>query len=330
MKYIFAAILFFLIGAFVQNSKTWADEKNSISDKASRPTISIQAKIEVAAGIPVRLKDLGNVDFIGPEQARQVLETVIFEALDDRRTKQIKSSEMIRILKDKVGEISDARWTYFIPDVVTVTAKKNLINESALRREIIWTLNEKCKDCSQIAIKDLKVPRVTSAEAMEGWQLETDQLNLAGSFLLPLQVILPAGRETLWVTGSIRAKKKGPIATRQILLGQRIVDADIRIDDIDVTFAKDGVPTREEIVGQALSKNISIGQPIYKSDIKKELAVQRGQVITAVLGNEVFEVTTQVTAEEQGYVGDVIKIKAQEGKKTLSGQITDKGVVKIK
>lgn len=329
MKYALSLLSLTVFAFFSVDLNSWAEVKSS-SASSQRPTISILSKVEVTAGMPVRLKDLGNVDFVSVEQAHQVLETVIFEAMDDAKIRQIKSMELIRLLKEKIGEISEQRWTYFIPEVVTISARKNALNEQALRREVLWALTEKCGDCSHIMIKDMKVPRVISKESLVDWQLDTDQLKLTGAFLLPLQVAFMAGRETYWLSGTVRAKKKGFVASRHIAQGQRITEQDLKQEDIDITFAKDGLPMKEEILGQMVMRNISVNQPIYRGDLKKELAVQRGQQITAVLGNDVFEVTTQVTAEEQGYIGDVIKIKAQEGKKTLSGQITEKGVVRIK
>jgi flagellar basal body P-ring formation protein FlgA len=297
-----------------------------------KPSLSIQSRSEVTAGLPIRLKDIGTVEYVMPEQAHQVLETVLFEPLEDQKTKQVRSSEVIRVLKDKMSELTELKdkWTYFIPETVVIVAKKNAISESALKREIIWSLQEKCRDCTQISVRDLKVPKISTKENMTDWLLETDQLKISNSFLIPMQAIFANSRETYWISGTMKAKKRGPVTLRQIPAGHRITEQDFKLDEVDITFAKDSLPTDKELIGQSLTRTISLGQPIFRGDLKKELAVLRGQQITAVLGNEIFEVSAQMQAEEQGYVGDIIKIKSQEGKKVFSGQITDKGVVRIK
>ncbi len=101
------------------------------------------------------------------------------------------------------------------------------------------------------------------------------------------------------------------------------------MEEVDITYAKDGLPKPEEIDGQLAARMLQLNQPIFKSDFKRELAINRGQIIRAVSGNESFEITSQAVAEEQGYVGDVIKIKNSESQKTLSGQIVERGVVKV-
>jgi flagella basal body P-ring formation protein FlgA len=119
------------------------------------------------------------------------------------------------------------------------------------------------------------------------------------------------------------------VTTRQLNPGEKITSRDFRMEEVDVTFAKDGVPKSSEVEGQLASRILSVNQPIFKSDYKKELAVTRGQLIRAISGNETFEVTSQAIAEEQGYVGDLIRIKNSESQKMLSGQIVEKGVVKV-
>ena len=50
------------------------------------------------------------------------------------------------------------------------------------------------------------------------------------------------------------------------------------MEQVDITFAKDGVARIEDLDGQLAAHLISVNQPIYKSDFKRELAVTRRPV----------------------------------------------------
>jgi flagella basal body P-ring formation protein FlgA len=65
------------------------------------------------------------------------------------------------------------------------------------------------------------------------------------------------------------------------------------------------------------------------SDLKREPAAHRGQVVRALVGDQDFEISINASAEENGFIGDLIKVKNLETQKMMSGIVIDKGVVKV-
>lgn len=298
--------------------------------KLPRPEISVLTYSEVNANRTVHLKDIANVNFVLPEQARKALALSIIDVVGENEKVEYKNSDIVKIIKDKIGEsseISDLRWTYFVPEKVTLVGRKNFISETALISELTLALQNNCHEC-KMTFRDLKIPKIREKQAYEMCTLETENLR-AGSFLIPINCHFNSEKKTYWITGTVRISKNGPIAIRQLNSGEKITNKDIRIDQVDLTYAKDAIPTYDEVLNQTVTRGILVNQPIFKGDLKKELAVTRGQIIRAISGNESFEVSSQVQAEEQGYIGDLIKIKNTETQRTISGQIVEKGVVKI-
>ncbi|GIL16691.1 MAG: hypothetical protein BroJett040_04420 [Oligoflexia bacterium] len=303
----------------------------NVQTLAQRPEISVINQAEVASQMPLRLKDIATVTFVEHQAKMAAFDLEILPAMRADQEITYKNSELIRILKTKINESSDLaqiNWTFFVPETLNIKAVKNYISSFAIQNDLLARLKSKCEECT-FQIKDLKLPVITEKVEMQKWQLDLEPLKLGGSFVLPLTAHFGGKKETFWVSGVIKVMKKSAVATRQLSPGVRVQDSDIQMSLVDITFSNDALASVDEIRGQQLARAISVHQPIYKSDIKRELAIQRGQVIKAIIGNEVFEVTSQATAEEGGFVGDLIKIKNTETQKILSGQIIERGVVRI-
>lgn len=97
----------------------------------------------------------------------------------------------------------------------------------------------------------------------------------------------------------------------------------------DVTFAKDGSLRMEDIQGQMAARSLPVGSTVWASDLKREPAAKKGQIVKALLGDDSFEISVNMMAEDSGFVGDLIKVKNLETQKVLSGLVTEKGVVKL-
>ncbi|MNT63290.1 flagellar basal body P-ring biosynthesis protein FlgA [compost metagenome] len=136
-------------------------------------------------------------------------------------------------------------------------------------------------------------------------------------------------RNVKWITGNIRVAKLTPVANRLISQGERLQSSDLRLEMIDVSFAKDAGIRMEDVQGKIAVRSIPVGSPVWVSDLKREPAALRGQMIRGLLGDESFEITVNIQAEESGFIGDTIKCKNLDTKKIVSGVVLEKGLVKI-
>lgn len=319
----------FLVGLVVISISILAGANAPVS--ASRPEISVVTTAEVASQIPVRLKDIASVGSIEISHQLALMDLEILPALRADQEVIYKNSDLVRILKTKINEqndLSQFNWIYFVPETLRLKATKNYVSGYAVQNELLAKLKMKCGDCV-FQIKELKIPQISDKNEMQKWQVDFDQLKAGGSFVVPLTAYFSGKKETYWVSGVIKVSKKAPVATRQLQPGVRLQEADFQVMMVDMTFANDSFASAEELKGQMLNRMVSVNQPIFRADIKREFAIQRGQLIKAIIGNEVFEVTGQATAEEGGYLGDSIKIKNTETQKTLTGQIIERGVVRV-
>ena len=296
--------------------------------QAERFEVRVAERSTVRVGEPVRLGTLMSGQIQDAELSIKVYNLVVFDAINSEEEKTFKNEELALMLRQKLSFQELQRLAIKIPELVRIRAQRNYLHAADLMREISDQAKALCTGC-MIEFDDLKIPELKIREEVLQTRLETQNLKAAGSFLLPLQVETSQGRNTYWVTGRISFYRQAPVAKRLIRAGERLSDADVEMKKVNVSFAKDGAPTVEELSGKIAARMIAMGQPLFMSDLRKEPAAQRGQIIKLLVGNDSFEVASSGTAEETGSIGDVIKVKSSDTQKMLSGVLIDKATVRV-
>lgn len=315
MRQIFAIVV---IGAAVISTAVFANSNN-------RNEISVSAQIEIAPNESILLSDiaiLNNAELGNLE---------IYPKMNEGESKNLSNLEISKQIKNAISESENfegLKYSLFVPSNVIIKTKSKTIPSVRIQNSISNELQARCGDC-RIVFKDIKIPTIHEKIVNSSCQLQTENLKSSASFLVPYVCATAQDSKTYWISGSVKFMKMAPVTQRQLTPGDRIMPKDLKMEEVDITYSKDGIPSMAEAEGQLAARYLPIHQPVYKSDLKRELAVMRGQLIKAVSGNETFEVSSQVLSEEQGYVGDMIKIKNSETQKILSGQIIEKGVVRV-
>lgn len=314
--------------------------------QSPRAEVSFYSDVNVTSQQPVKIKDVASISFFPVELEKEILETVLHPGVNANQTLDYTNSELTRLLRKNVmknPKLRKMQISYFVPEKVKLRGRESLISVINLKNEIVSAFRQKCQDCL-VTIKDLKLPKTAGSDPLQGvmpknswntWNLDTSDLKISNSFLLPLKLEGQAGAETLWISGQVRLEKLVPTALRRIAPGENIKDSDVRIEMMDIAMAKDAVASTKDLSQLVSAKYIQAHQPIFKSDLRKEYVVTRGQPVKAVLGSELFEVSGSMVAEESGGIGDTVKLKpatspkGMEAQKILVGEVVDKGVVKI-
>lgn len=303
-------ILFF----FLISSAAWA-----------RPEIEIQAQVQVSQRPHLRLSDMaslrgGNADLLLFLDEVVVREDARELALSDKMNAPEILSKIREAMKTRL-DIRKMNPSFKIPSQVQVSFSKEPIARQEVERKVLNFLYVKCTACDyKVSISKTPTPN------QKEWDLDFSQLSAKGGFLIPLQDGSPTNK---WISGSIRVSQLTPVTTRLILQGERIQSGDVRMALTDVTYARDSVVREEDVHGQVAARSLPLGTSIFTGDLKREPAAKRGQMVKAMLGDETFEISVNMQAEDNGFIGDMIKVRNLETKKILSGVVVEKGVVKL-
>lgn len=292
----------------------------------ARPEVSIPGSVEISQRELLRLGDIAVVSG-GTEELLSLIESVVLRE-DSRElllSQYLSSQEILTKVRTLIASREDLHRLnpiFKIPSQVKVSFSSTPISRQEVERKIHNTLKARCNACEyKISIQSTPVP------SENNWELDFTQFSPKGGFLLPLRDGNQA--QLKWISGTIRVSQLTPVATRLILQGERVQPADVHMALTDVTFARDGVLRLEDIQGQMVARSLPVGSPIWKTDLQREPAAKRGQIVKALLGAESFEISVNMQAEENGFLGDLIKVKNLDNKKILSGLIVEKGVVKL-
>lgn len=292
----------------------------------ARPEVSIPAEVEVSQREILRLSDVAIVSG-GNEALLSLLDSVVIRE-DSRElllSQYLNSQEILGRVRAALMATDTLRQenpAFKIPSKVKVSFSSTPISRKEVERKIQNVLKARCSNCEyKISIQSTPIP------SQKQWELDYSQLAAKGGFLVPLKE--GDQKQSKWISGTIRVSQLTPVATRLILQGERVQPQDVRMAMTDVTYSKDGVVRLEDIQGQIAARSLPVGSPIWTTDLKREPAAKKGQIVKALLGDESFEISVNMQAEDNGFVGDLIKVKNLESQKILSGLVVEKGVVKL-
>lgn len=306
-----------------------SDQMSSSEPSVQRPTISITRESTVTAGLPIRLKALGSAEFVSPAEARMALETIILDPMRADEVRVLKNAEVMSILRHRMPEVTSVRWTYFVPQTITLRAKASNVSELEVRNEIRLSLLEKCAECSRVSVSELRMPRIIPNSQIREYRLGTEALKLNPTFLLPLTVVDQASDRTYWVSGTAKVFRQTATLSRPLAMGARIQPEDLRNQEVDIARLREEPLGQDALVGNLLVRSLRSGSTISAQDIRREAVIRRGQSVRAILGEAGFEITAPGTAEDSGSIGDLIKIRTGDSKKTLTGRVISAGLVRI-
>jgi flagella basal body P-ring formation protein FlgA len=298
----------------------------------ARPEVLFPSEAEISNGPSARLIEVAELKDFSPEAFAQMSKLVIWEAEGTESQKagfsasiKVAGSELSKRMRDAISDnpvLKKANPSFKIPGELKLSFSKSSVSKSATERGLKNALLPKCPTCVyQIRISSVPVL------ATKTWSIDYDQEIKNGAFMLPVQDVSEVANQ--WVSGSYRAKNRTPVMKRAVRFGERVQAEDFELSEADVTFQRESSPQISELVGLIANRSFQPKTVAVRSDFKKEPAAHRGQVLKAIAGTDSYEVSINVTAEENGSIGDLIKIQNPETKKMMSGLIVDKGVVKV-
>ena len=119
------------------------------------------------------------------------------------------------------------------------------------------------------------------------------------------------------------------VSTRYLQPGNRLSSSDIRIINGDLTSVPDDViRTPKEADDRVLTRPIQMGMPIGLNDLRETAVIRVGDPVTILLKGRDFQVTGSGTAQTQGMINDMVRVRLNDGQ-VLQGKVIRPGVVEM-
>jgi flagella basal body P-ring formation protein FlgA len=347
LKYgLLALVAGFAVGMVVSSSAR--GDTSDTTASASSAAIYEDPSDGIESGSNIQLRSVIEVDGSKPEITLGDL--IIAHGLDDSSLKEMRAVRLadtpgagesraftavgleqvfrpyLHAIEEKTGDKIGLR----VPARVTVVRKSFRLKPEEVEAAIKIQLKTFCVDC-EFEITGLNVPLLpTTVSAGSSWHVRMNAEMPKGSFSVPLEVINDdASKRTYWLTGTLAVRRLVPVTSRSVMMGERLQPEDFTMQSRDVTFSSDTPASELEITASVTSRQIAAGQIVWRSGLRRELALKAGDGVKVVTGNEAWQISVEGIAQSSGYVGDTVRVKIPRTQKILSGLLRDKGVVEV-
>lgn len=292
--------------------------------------LRVRPHVVVRPNSEVKLAQIVDVEGFSEEGRRQLeaISLSVGPAEGERQElAQANLSSVIRPIIAMERERNVGRIHVVIPKTVVIDTVKRGIDASQVTSELILAWQPLCAEC-KLEIEALSLPRI---QEIRDWAMKLQAELPKGNFSIPVDVIKNNGQSVpAWISGRLLIKKKVPVAKRLLNPSERLQESDVAWEYRDTSYAVDGIPSMEEIVGKRAKQGLRSGDVIWRGMIEKEKAFQRGDLVTVKSGDGIWEVSLSVVAQSDAYIGDIVNMKHPKTNVALVGQVTGPGEVELR
>lgn len=298
-----------------------------------RPAVNLEAS-ETNAGIgDVTLAEIVDPATIPIQDREAVMRHLQAVALTDRPKIGEERTFTQEGLEAIVGEASRrleaAGYTieWKIPRRSNVL-RKNTFSREAVTKHLQEELTQKCSGCEAI-IRRLDWPRIEGL-AIQSWRLNMRNEKPRGSFAVPIEFDLADGtKKTMNLTGLVEFFAQVPVTTRAIQGAEKISANDFKMERKNVTYGLDAAADVKDFENSVVVRSMSLGEPLWKSSIRREQLVKFGDPVRVQVGGETWNVTSEGVAQGPAAIGESVRVKVGKTQKLVSGILKEKGLVEI-
>ncbi len=261
---------------------------------------------------------------------KETLDKIIVAYLPANSSITLTKKYLYNLLKKRVGiidvEIDD------IPVVIEAMSgnemsneeKKNEISEDTINEVVLKELHTHYPDGTTFNLKS-QTGKVIDHDS---YSITVYATTKSSPFVrVTLQ---KGGRIVGYVTLQYNAilLRKVAIANRRIEKGEIIGINDVRYEEVNI-YSLTKIPTLEEDLPMMANKVFSKDEVIDMKYLSEVPPVIKGQIIKAYSNIGGISVSILAQALENGYIGNVIRIKNQDNGSIINGTVEEDGTIKV-
>lgn len=128
----------------------------------------------------------------------------------------------------------------------------------------------------------------------------------------------------------VEAQTEMVVATRQILAGTVLGEADLTVQKQDVALAAGHHIKRiADAVGRKSRTTIRAGYPVRNDQLVSVPVIVSGQLVTIVLERPGLRITVAGRAKSSGGIGDLIRVENLTSRKEIPARVVDSSTVEV-
>ena len=138
------------------------------------------------------------------------------------------------------------------------------------------------------------------------------------------------GVRCFWITAAIRINAEVVAASKRIPQGKRVTEDEIVRTPLEISNLHSGYfRDLEDVVGKVSRRTFSPGDPLTRENLSDPFLIQHGDTVQLRLVRNGIVLTSSVKAEQNGRLGQFIKVRNVEFSSVLKAKVTGRAEVSI-
>jgi len=135
---------------------------------------------------------------------------------------------------------------------------------------------------------------------------------------------------SLYVPVTVRIMGKAVVATRELLRGELVTAADVRLEQQDLTQLHSGYLSALDLaVGKRVKRTIRQGGIIKPRQVVAPTLIKKGAEVTIRVNSNRIQVSTKGKALSSGGPGERIRVRNLSSNKVLEATVVSAGIVQV-
>jgi flagella basal body P-ring formation protein FlgA len=280
----------------------------------------------------IRLKDVA--DLQGPDAGRlaTLAQISLGQSPEFGTAKILSRHEIEKSVREAAGPISTAAFTGAPAVEVMLQGRQILFDDIAplIRGRLAATTPWHASEIEILSIGNLEGMELPPKDATLRLS-EKSAIKNSKNLVVPIEIIQDERiLRSFWITARIVVRAEVFIAARRIPRGKIVGSGDLvlaaaDIPDLDATYVRDSAG----VLGEAARRNVAAGEPLIRDAFIKPYLVLKGETVQLRLERNGIVLTSLVRAEQNGSLGQVIRVRNLDFSTTLRAQVTGKSKVEL-
>lgn len=224
----------------------------------------------------------------------------------------------------------------FLPRNITVVGEKEpvisrlgqTVTDEEISKAVLEALTpELAHDVSLEIVRIGDRPTLPTGDIVFNIQIPA---KMEGLFPVPLEIQI--GEEIISTNVTAKTVRMGSVVVtkRRLERGSILAEKDLAVESRDLFTIHGGViGSIAEVAGMILSRPVALGAVLAPVMVEREKLVKKGDRVRIIIRSSGIELSTAGEANEQGGLGEMIKVRNTESRKIVAGRVTGPGEVTV-
>ncbi len=187
---------------------------------------------------------------------------------------------------------------------------------------------------AEVRIRNVRVPGCTGLPSQSADLSMRVAPNSRYLGSIPVEVTFNAGKadqRKIWVSTYVEVLSPVVVLKRPLARNQVISDDDVCLEEKDLSKVPPGAMTDvDAVVGQRLKRTLGVGTVLRGAWLDKPTLVKRGDVVRLRIDTAALEISALGRVDEQGGMGDTVRVINLDSKRRVYGQVLDRQTVRVR